>query len=106
VLQARDALPSICNVGLAIVLAPGAGPASNRPAALADLAEGVETTEQDTFLREHACDEMQGVLFSKAVPPGESYYRPFFNRQLKRLLRFNPPHKVRITARTRYRAGA
>src|SRR5258708_17840370 len=33
------------------------------------IAEGVETTEQETFLRDHACDEMQGFLFSKAVPP-------------------------------------
>jgi len=33
------------------------------------IAEGVETTEQETFLRDHDCDEMQGFLFSKAVPP-------------------------------------
>ncbi len=33
------------------------------------VAEGVETTEQQTFLRDHACDEMQGFLFSKPVPP-------------------------------------
>jgi diguanylate cyclase (GGDEF)-like protein len=32
------------------------------------IAEGVETAEQETFLRDHACDEMQGFLFSKAVP--------------------------------------
>jgi diguanylate cyclase (GGDEF)-like protein len=32
------------------------------------VAEGVETTEQETFLRDHACDEMQGFLFSKPVP--------------------------------------
>ena len=35
------------------------------------VAEGVETTEQETFLREHACDEMQGFLLSKAVPAAE-----------------------------------
>jgi EAL domain-containing protein (putative c-di-GMP-specific phosphodiesterase class I) len=33
------------------------------------VAEGVETTEQQTFLRDHACDEMQGFLFSKPVLP-------------------------------------
>ena len=35
---------------------------------LTTIAEGVETTEQETFLREHNCDEMQGFLCSKAVP--------------------------------------
>jgi EAL domain-containing protein (putative c-di-GMP-specific phosphodiesterase class I) len=44
------------------------------------IAEGVETAEQQTFLRNHACDEMQGFLFSKAVPP----------QQLAQLLR-SPP---------------
>jgi EAL domain-containing protein (putative c-di-GMP-specific phosphodiesterase class I) len=33
------------------------------------VAEGVETSEQEMFLRNHACDEMQGFLFSKPVPP-------------------------------------
>jgi diguanylate cyclase (GGDEF)-like protein len=32
------------------------------------VAEGVETIEQDAFLRGHACDELQGYLFSKPVP--------------------------------------
>jgi diguanylate cyclase (GGDEF)-like protein len=35
------------------------------------VAEGVETKEQDTFLRGHACDEVQGYLFSKPLRPEE-----------------------------------
>jgi diguanylate cyclase (GGDEF)-like protein len=35
------------------------------------VAEGVETEEQQAFLRSHDCDEMQGYLFSKPLPPGE-----------------------------------
>src|SRR3984885_14720800 len=32
------------------------------------VAEGVETAEQLQFLREHACDEIQGYYFSRPVP--------------------------------------
>ena len=32
------------------------------------VAEGVETIEQETLLRDHACDEMQGFPFCKPVP--------------------------------------
>jgi EAL domain-containing protein (putative c-di-GMP-specific phosphodiesterase class I) len=32
------------------------------------VAEGVETAEQDAFLRGHECDELQGYLFSKPIP--------------------------------------
>jgi len=35
------------------------------------IAEGVETLEQQTFLHDHACDEMQGFFFSKPIPSGE-----------------------------------
>ena len=35
------------------------------------VAEGVETVEQEAFLREHACDEMQGYYFSKPIAADE-----------------------------------
>jgi predicted signal transduction protein with EAL and GGDEF domain len=31
------------------------------------VAEGVETIEQERFLVEHRCDQLQGLLFSAAV---------------------------------------
>ncbi|MBV8925539.1 MAG: EAL domain-containing protein [Bradyrhizobium sp.] len=44
------------------------------------VAEGVESAEQQAFLRDHHCDEMQGYLFSRPLPP----------RELAKLLR-SPP---------------
>ncbi|MCA6126125.1 GAF domain-containing protein [Bradyrhizobium sp. WSM 1704] len=44
------------------------------------VAEGVETSEQQEFLRAHACDEMQGFLFSRPLPA----------RDLAELLRASP----------------
>ena len=35
------------------------------------VAEGVETQEQEDFLRNHVCDEMQGFYFSKPVTPDQ-----------------------------------
>jgi|GEM_PF-2639065 len=35
------------------------------------VAEGVETQEQEDFLREHVCDEMQGYYFSKPIQPDQ-----------------------------------
>jgi EAL domain-containing protein (putative c-di-GMP-specific phosphodiesterase class I) len=32
------------------------------------IAEGVETQEQFDYLRDHGCDQIQGFLFSKALP--------------------------------------
>src|SRR6185295_2986969 len=36
------------------------------------VAAGVETLEQQTFLEDSACDEMQGFLFSRPIP-GEQF---------------------------------
>jgi diguanylate cyclase (GGDEF)-like protein len=43
--------------------------AMGKTLSLTVVAEGVETPEQATFLREHGCDEMQGFYFSKPIPP-------------------------------------
>ncbi len=41
------------------------------------VAEGVETVEQQNFLRRHACHEMQGFYFSRPIPPDQfaEFYR-------------------------------
>jgi diguanylate cyclase (GGDEF)-like protein len=45
--------------------------AMGRTLSLTVIAEGVETKEQADFLRERACDELQGFYFSKAVTADE-----------------------------------
>jgi diguanylate cyclase (GGDEF)-like protein/PAS domain S-box-containing protein len=43
--------------------------AMGKTLSLTVVAEGVETVEQMSFLKEHSCDEMQGYYFSKPVVP-------------------------------------
>jgi EAL domain-containing protein (putative c-di-GMP-specific phosphodiesterase class I) len=43
--------------------------AMGKTLSLTVVAEGVETPEQDKFLREKICDEMQGFYFSKPIAP-------------------------------------
>jgi EAL domain-containing protein (putative c-di-GMP-specific phosphodiesterase class I) len=38
---------------------------------LSVVAEGVELEEQVEFLREQGCDQIQGFIFSKPLPPEE-----------------------------------
>ncbi len=45
--------------------------AMGKTLSLTVIAEGVETEEQEAFLRSHACDEMQGFYFSKPTPPDQ-----------------------------------
>lgn len=43
--------------------------AMGRTLSLTVIAEGVETKEQEEFLRKHACDQSQGYYFSKPISP-------------------------------------
>lgn len=45
--------------------------AMGKTLSLTVIAEGVETEEQERFLREHACDQSQGYYFSKPISPDE-----------------------------------
>jgi EAL domain-containing protein (putative c-di-GMP-specific phosphodiesterase class I) len=45
--------------------------AMGKTLSLTVVAEGVETLEQETFLRGQACDEMQGYYFSRPIPADE-----------------------------------
>jgi EAL domain-containing protein (putative c-di-GMP-specific phosphodiesterase class I) len=45
--------------------------AMGKSLSLTVVAEGVETLAQQEFLREHACDEMQGFYFSKPIAPDQ-----------------------------------
>jgi diguanylate cyclase (GGDEF)-like protein len=50
---------------------------------LSVTAEGVETEQQHAFLRTTGCNEMQGFLFSAAVPEAEIFNLMGSNRQLR-----------------------
>jgi len=39
---------------------------------LSVVAEGVETDQQISWLRDHQCDELQGFYFSRPVPVTEA----------------------------------
>jgi EAL domain-containing protein (putative c-di-GMP-specific phosphodiesterase class I) len=45
--------------------------ALGRSLSLTIVAEGVETEEQQSYLREHHCDQMQGFYFSKPLAPAD-----------------------------------
>jgi EAL domain-containing protein (putative c-di-GMP-specific phosphodiesterase class I) len=45
--------------------------AMGKTLSLTVVAEGVETAEQQEFLRGQACDEMQGYYFSKPIAPDD-----------------------------------
>lgn len=59
------------------------------------VAEGVETEVQCDFLRRNMCDEIQGFLFSRAIPPDEVEKMLRDGRSLPaHLLRFNKPQRT------------
>lgn len=45
--------------------------AMGKSLSLTVIAEGVETAQQEDFLRQHACDQMQGYYFSKPISAGQ-----------------------------------
>ena len=45
--------------------------AMGKTLSLTVIAEGVETVEQESFLRDHKCDQTQGYYFSKPVSPDQ-----------------------------------
>lgn len=47
--------------------------AMGKSLSLTIVAEGVETADQQDFLRSRGCDEMQGFYFSKPLPPSDFF---------------------------------
>jgi diguanylate cyclase (GGDEF)-like protein len=63
--------------------------AMGKTLSLTVVAEGVETKEQEDFLREHICDEMQGFYFSKPIKPDHfadllRKHKPSFHNNLNK----------------------
>jgi hypothetical protein len=68
----RFAKPGLTNT----ILAPKQNKRHQSPPELSDFSGFPDTSvsklaEQEVFLRDHACDEMRGFLFSRAVPEEE-----------------------------------
>ena len=59
------------------------------------VAEGVETREQLEFLRVHGCDEIQGYLLSKPVPPDEfaAKFRQTIPHEVPKRIVARPPRR-------------
>lgn len=53
--------------------------AMGKTLSLTVIAEGVETEAQESFLREHACDQSQGYYFSRPITPEE--FAEFMRKQ-------------------------
>ncbi len=60
--------------------------AMGKTLSLTVIAEGVETEEQEQFLREHACDQSQGYYFSKPIAP--EAFVTFMRQQMQGLVAF------------------
>ena len=62
------ALAHLGAVALAVAVNVGVTIALCRSLGLEVTAEGVETSDQEDFLKECGCNVLQGYLFSRAVP--------------------------------------
>ncbi|QEI12462.1 putative bifunctional diguanylate cyclase/phosphodiesterase [Cellvibrio japonicus] len=65
--------------------------AMGKTLSLTVIAEGVETQEQENFLRDSACDQTQGYYFSKPVSPEE--FTRFMLAHMVEAMVCSPPEK-------------